>query len=270
MSSGWRRIGRDLKNRRYVDAYSVAFVTFALAVLSLVPDLIPDPVRWAALLAGVGLLVLRITIPDSSAGSIDGLLKDRVAFDNNPIAERLKNAAEVWIFAPTAVNFLSQNSELLRTGVLSKPDGTVRVVVLNPDSEAAIQLATRQLDDSVDYPTQDVSATLQTTTHLLRSMASWPVRGSFGYRFLDYSPGFSLVAVDPGRRDGSVIVEFHGFHNEATSSRMHIEILRRQSDHWHAYWIEQFNQIWAGAVAAPADPADGTPPLAPRGPVPSI
>jgi hypothetical protein len=35
MSSGWRRIGRDLKNRRYVDSYSVAFVTFVLAVLSL-------------------------------------------------------------------------------------------------------------------------------------------------------------------------------------------------------------------------------------------
>lgn len=261
MPSAWRRIGHDLKNRRYVDAYSVAFVTLALAVLSLVPDLIPDSVRWAVLLAGVGLLVLRITIPDSSAGSIDGLLNDRVAFDNNPIAERLRSASEVWIFAPTAVNFLSQNSEILRTSVLSKSDGTVRVVVLNPANDASVQLATRQLDDSVDYPTQDVSATLQTTTHLLRSMASWPVRGSFGYRFLDYSPGFSLVAVDPNRRDGSVIVEFHGFHNEATSSRMHIEILRRQSDHWYAYWIEQFNRIWEGAVGPPTDPPDGRPPL---------
>ena len=36
MSPGWRRIGRDLKNRRYIDSYSVAFVTFVLAVLSLV------------------------------------------------------------------------------------------------------------------------------------------------------------------------------------------------------------------------------------------
>ena len=259
MASAWRRIGRDLRNRRYVDAYSVAFVTFVLAVLSFVPDLVPDPVRWAVLLAGVGLLVLRITIPESSVGNIDGLLHDRAAFDDRPIAERLKNAAEVWIFAPTAVNFLSQNSELLRTGALSKPGGTVRVVVLNPANEAAIKLATRQLDDSVDYPTQDVSATLQTTTHLLKSMASWPVRGSFGHKFVDYSPGFSLVAVDPNRRDGSVIVEFHGFHNEATSSRMHIEILRGQSDHWYAYWIEQFDRIWASAVAPTADPLSWPP-----------
>lgn len=259
MRSGWRRIGRDLKNRRHVDAYSVAFATFVLSVLSLVPDLIPDPVRWAVLLAGVGLLVLRVTIPDPSAGNVDGLLHDRRAFSRNPIAERLKNATEVWIFAPTAVNFLSQHSEMLRTSVLSKPGGAVRVVVLNPANESAIQLATRQLDASVDFPTQDVRATLQTTTHLLRSMSSWPVRGAFDYRFLDYSPGFSLVAIDPGRRDGSVIVEFHGFHNEATPSRMHIEITRKQSDHWYAYWIEQFSRIWEDAAACPpVDPLDGT------------
>lgn len=257
MSAGWRRVGRDLKNRRYVDAYSIAFVTFMLAVLSLVPDIVPDQVRWAALLAGVGILVLRITIPDSSACTIDELLNDRFAFDNNPVADRLKNASEIWIFAPTAVNLLSaHNCELLRTGILSKPDGTVRVVVLDPANEAAVQLATRQLDDSLDYPVQDFRASLQTTTHLLGTMASWQVRGSLDYRLLDYNPGFSLVAIDPTTRYGCVIVEFHGFHNEATSSRMHIEIARKQSDHWYVYWTDQFNRIWEGA-AVPAKDPDG-------------
>lgn len=248
-SSARRRMWRDLKNLRHVEAYTVAFVSFALAIMTLVPDVVSDPVRWSVLLAGVGLLVLRITVPDRSTGGIDSLLQDRAAFRNNPIAERLKDAAEVWIFAPTAVNFLSQNSELLRTHVLSRPDGVVRVVVLNPGNEQAIRLATRQLDDSVDYPTQDVKVTLDTTEHLLRSMASWSVRGAFGYRFLDYSPGFSLVAVDPHRHDGMVIVEFHGFHNEATSSRMHIELLRKRTDRWYAYWIEQFTRIWTAADA---------------------
>ncbi len=142
MSTAWRRIGRDLKNRRYVDAYSIAFASLVLAVLSLVPEIVPDQVRWAALLAGVGILVLRITIPDSRAGTIDELLNDRFAFDSIPLPERLKNAAEVWLFAPTAVNILSAHtSELLRTVVLNKPDGIVRVVVLNPANEAAIQLS---------------------------------------------------------------------------------------------------------------------------------
>jgi hypothetical protein len=249
MSSGWRRVGRDLKNRRHVDAYSIAFVTLALAVLSLVPDIVPNQVRWAALLAGVGILVLRITIPDSAPGSVDQLLSDRFAFDGHPVADRLKGAAEVWVFAPSAVNFLSaHNCELLRTCVLNKSDGIVRVVVLNSADDAAVGLATRQLDDSLDYPKQDFSDCLHATTRLLGAMASWQVRGSFDYRLLGYNPGFSLVAIDPAARDGVVIVEFHGFHNEATSSRMHIEIQRRQSDHWYAYWTEQFNRIWEGAA----------------------
>jgi hypothetical protein len=255
MSSGWRRIGRDLKNRRYIDAYSIAFVTLVLAILSLVPEIVPDEVRWAALLAGIGILVLRITIPDSSAATVDELLNDRFAFDTNPVVDRLKNAAEIWVFAPSAVNLLSaHNCELLRTGILNRPDGIVRIVVLDPGNEAVVQLATRQLDDSLDYPIQDFSVALQTTMRLLSVMASWQVNGSFEYRLLDYNPGFSLVAIDPTARHGLIIVEFHGFHNEATSSRMHIEISRAQSDHWYAYWIEQFNRIWEAAAASPTNP----------------
>jgi hypothetical protein len=251
MSSEWRRISYDLKNRRYVDVYSAAFVAFVLAVLSLIGDVVPDQLRWAALLAGVGLLVLRITVPVASQGSVDELLNDRFVFDANPLAERLKNAKEIWIFAPTAVNLLSaHNCQLLRTGPLSKPDGAVRIVVLDPGNAAAVRLATHQLDDSLDYPVQDFSASLQTTTHLLGTMAEWQVRGSFEYRLLEYNPGFSLVAIDPSTRNGRLIVEFHGFHNETTSSRMHIELTRHQSDRWYTYWAEQFNRIWEAANLA--------------------
>ena len=248
MSSGWRRVGHDIKNRRYVDAYSAAFVAFVLAVLSLVGDIVPDQLRWAALLAGVGLLVLRITIPDGSRVNFDELLNDRFAFDANPLTNRLKNAKEIWVFAPTAVNLLSaHNCEILRTGPLCRPDGAVRVVVLDPANDVAVKLATHQLDDSVDYPVQDFSASLQATTHMLETMTAWQVNGSIKYRLLDYNPGFSLVAIDPNTRNGRLIVEIHGFHNEATSSRMHIELTRQQSDHWYSYWAEQFNRIWEAA-----------------------
>ena len=252
MPSGWRRIGRDLRDRRYIDAYSVALVAFALAVISLVGDLVPDQLRWAVVLAAVGLLVLRITIPEASEASLDELLKDRFAFDAHPLADRLNDAKEIWIFAPSAVNLLSaHNCELLRAGPLGRPGGIVRVVVLNPDNDAAVGLATRQLDDSLDYPTQDFGASLQATIQIMDAISAWPVSGSFEYRMLGYNPGFSLVAVNPSARDGRLIVEFHAFHNEATSSRMHIEIGRKQSDHWYAYWRDQFERIW-DAASAPA------------------
>jgi hypothetical protein len=82
-------------------------------------------------------------------------------------------------------------------------------------------------------------------------MSTWNTSGSFGYKVLDYNPGFSLVAIDPTARNGHIIVEFHGFHNEATSTRMHIELSRQQSEKWYAYWTDQFEGIW-DAASAPA------------------
>ena len=250
----WRRIAKDLKNREYIDAYSVAFVAFGLAILSLVPDLVPDPLKWAAVLGGVGLLVLRITIPDTQAGSVDELLNDRFAFDKTPFATRIEGASTVWVFAPTAINLLSaHNCELMRNKVLGKPDGMLRVVILNPSDQQAVQQAVRPLDDYLDYPVQDFRDSLAATEHQLHAMSAWKVPGSFDYKFLDYNPGFSLVAFDPGARNGRIIVEFHGFHNESTSSRMHIELSRQQSERWYGYWMEQFERIWEAAESHNAD-----------------
>ena len=251
--SAWQRIARNLRNREYIDAYSVAFFAFGLAVLSLVPDLVPDPLKWAAVLGGVGLLVLRITIPEAQAGTVDELLSDRFALDKTPFSERIDGASQVWIFAPTGVNLLSaQNCEVLRSKVLSKSNGAVRAVILDSSNEQAVQLAVRQLDDSLDFPLQAFRDSLEITERQLSRMATWNVNGSFDYKLLDYNPGFSLVAIDPTSRNGHVIVEFHGYHNEATTSRMHIELSRQQSERWYVYWTEQFEHIWTTAAVPPS------------------
>jgi hypothetical protein len=247
--SGWRRVSRDLRDRRFIDVYSVAIVAFVLALVSLI-GYGSSQLRWTVVLAALGLLVLRITIPETAPeASVDELLRDRFAFDGVPLADRLKDAREIWIFAPSGVNLLSaHNCELLRAGPLSRANGAVRVVVLDPSLDTAIDLATRQLDDSLDYPTQKFRASLEATIGKLEAIAGWPVVGSFEYRLLAYNPGFSLVAIDPSSRGGRVIVEFHAFHNEATSSRMHVELTRKQSDHWYTYWTDQFERIWSAAA----------------------
>ena len=99
-SSGWRRVGRDLRDRRFIDVYSVAIVAFVLALVSLI-GYGSSQLRWSVVLAALGLLVLRITIPEAAPeASVDELLQDRFAFDSVPLADRLRDAREVWIFAP--------------------------------------------------------------------------------------------------------------------------------------------------------------------------
>lgn len=247
MRAGLRRIWRDIASGHFIDAYAVAVLAVAFAVLSVVGDVVSDSLRWAALLAGVGLLVYRITVPPPTS-TIDTLIADRSGFEDTPLAGRLRDAREVWLFAPSGVNFLAMPVlEVLRRDVLSRTDGVVRIVVLDPDDREAVALAVRQLDASVDYPLQDFGESLKSVARNLALVAGWNVAGSFGYRLLDYNPGFSLVAIDPHRRHGTVIVEFHGFHNESTSARMHLELRRADSERWYTYWTEQFDHIWAAA-----------------------
>lgn len=244
---GLRRIGRDLKRRRHVDAYIVAGAALVLAALSVAGDVAPEDLRWGVLFAALGLLVYEITVPDR-VGSYDDLLNDRSAFDDTNFVARFKGASRVWVFAPSAANLLSVSTvDDLRRNVLAKPDGLVRIAVLDPSATTAVQLASRQLDDSTDYPVQNLPVALGITATRLDAMAQWSTPGLFEHRYVGYSPGFSLVAVDPHTRHGVVMVEIHGFHNESTGSRMHIQLRRGDSEHWFAYWVDQFESLWDAA-----------------------
>jgi hypothetical protein len=253
MSYVYRRIGRDLRQLRNIDAYAVALMVFVFAVLSVTGDILPVNARWAVLLVGVGVLVFRVTLPDHHEGSADDVLKDRFSFEGQPFSARLRNGRELWVFAPSAINLLApQNCDTIRTTILANPDGVMRVVVLDPAAESAVQFTSRQLDDSLDYPSQLFRSSLEATIRQLQRMAAWRERGDPEYRLADYNPGFSLVAIDPGTRHSVVIGEFHGFHNQVTNTRMHIELTQATSEPWCTYWLGQFEQIWQAAHAPTA------------------
>jgi hypothetical protein len=253
----------DIRHLRNLEVYAISLVALTFAVLSVIGDILPDNARWAVLLAAVGVLVFRVAGPQRDAGSDEQVLRDRLAFDDTPFAARLRGASELWVFAPTGINLLSpQVCETVRGTLLASPDGAARVVVLNPGDQTAVRQATWQLDDPLDSPPQLFLASLQSTIGQLNRIANHATRGSFGYRLLDFNPGFSLVAIDPAARDGRVIVEFHGFHSETTTSRMHIELTKVDGSPWYAYWLDQFERIWRAAQepGVPAVPTSTPPP----------
>ena len=247
-----RRVSADITARRHLDAYVVSALALVFAVVTVVSDAVSVDLRWAVALAGLGVLVYRTTAPKPDV-TVDQLLQDRQGFESEPIAKRLRNAREVWLFAPSGINFLNEeNLAALRTGALARPDGSLRVVVLDPDDAAAMNLAIRQLDNALTYPLQEFSVCHQQVLQRLKRIADeWPKAGTFEYRYLDYNPGFSLVAIDPTGKDGRVIVELHGFHNEATTSRMHFVLSASDSRRWFLYWTSQFEKMWAAARSIP-------------------
>ncbi|MFG1975515.1 hypothetical protein ACGFJC_39810 [Nonomuraea fuscirosea] len=244
-----RRLVSDFQSRKNIDAYVITFLSLIFAVATVIGDVIPVNLRWAAILSGVGLLVYRLTMPTMTP-SVDQVFVDRSSFDDIPFYRKVADAREVWIAAPSAVNLLSpQNCEALRSSVLSRGDGSLRIVVLDPTEVSAVKIASRQLDGDVDYPVQELSSSLENVVRLLGNVALWEVAGVFEYRLAKFNPGFSLVAIDPLAHKGRILVEIHGYHNQSTSTRMHFELTRQLSDRWYAYWLDQFECIWRDAVS---------------------
>jgi hypothetical protein len=251
----WRRIGRDLLQRRHVEVYLVAAASAVLAFLSLAGDIVNDDVRWATVFAALGLLTYQLAIPDR-LNDLDEVLHNRAAFEDITFSSRIRRASEVWVLAPSAVNLLTASTaEDLHKSVLARADGTVRVMVLDPGADAAVDLAAHQLDDATDYPAVALQDALRAMSARLQMMAEWNVAGTFEHRYVRFSPGFSIVAIDPNGRDGLLIVEFHGVHNTVTASRMHIQLTRGSSEQWYLYWRDQFEHLWLNARVPEASQA---------------
>ncbi|MEV0595931.1 hypothetical protein [Nonomuraea cavernae] len=250
-----RRVLRDVRERRNIDAYVIALLSVVLALLTLVGEKVDEQYKWAVLLAGIGVLVHRITVPDAGGATAERVLGDRTSLQRIPLKDRLKASREVWMFAPSGVNLLSEDHcAAIRTTVLNRPDGVVKVVILDPGAEASLGIATLQLDGGLEFPLQSLADSIATTLLRMDAMASWQVLGRREFRLFGYNPGFSLVAFDPGRAGGTVIVETHGVGNTSTPSRMHLELTRQSDPHWYQYWLDQFEHIWRASKPVGDDP----------------
>jgi hypothetical protein len=253
---------QDVRERRNLDTYVATLIALVFAALSIVGDIVPESLKWSAVFAALGMLLFRITLPARPATPVERLIGNRDAFVETPFPELIRNATQLWVFGPSAINLLSQgNCESIRRALFDKGTSDVRIVLLDPGEAGAVALAVRHLDESLDFPGQDFESALAASVHQLERMTAWDNAGHFDYRFVGYNPGFSLVAVDPTSRDGRVIVEFHGFRNETTGSRMHLTLTRRDSDEWFQYWTRQFEEIWTSSRTPEGSPtfASGPP-----------
>ncbi|MFF5290065.1 hypothetical protein [Paractinoplanes globisporus] len=240
-----RQIKQDLQRGRYIDLYATTAVALVFAILLLVGADLPQSLRWSLLFAGLGFLLLRAAF----AYHREDRFLDRSDYDRNPVTEDLRNAKDVWIFAPVGSNFLNEERcGVLRSGPLSKATGNVRIVVLKQFEPG--DAISEQLDALLDYPVQAAADSLRETRNRLKAMENWQVNGTYAWHDLAVNPGFSIVAVNPHSAGGYANVEFHGFRNDAIRSRMHIH-LTKEDGAWYFYWLDQFEEIWRAASEPP-------------------
>jgi hypothetical protein len=229
-----RRIINDILKFRNIEAYVIALVGLALVALDVIGDVDPG-LQLTVMTAALALLVFRSTRPEQQSVDLDDVLKDRQSYST--FREFIQGGKVMWAYGPSLVNVLHNSSDIKRE-ILDK-GGQVRVLVQDPTNEASMAILRQQLDLSNDLD-HDLKGALFT----LNKMVKW---GNVQYRLLPYSPGLSLTIIDPDGRDGRLVVEFFGFHNELIRDRMHIVIERRQSQYWFEYWAKQFEAMWAVA-----------------------
>jgi hypothetical protein len=126
----------------------------------------------------------------------------------------------------------------MKREVLDK-GGNLRVLLQDPAEASGMDILNRQLDKV--FVLEDA---IKTSLKTLETMTAWPTPGKVEYGVVPYSPGFSLVIVDPDGRDGRLVIEFYGYQNELIVDRMHIVITRQQSQYWFEYWAKQFALMW--------------------------
>ncbi|MET7467559.1 hypothetical protein ABZS35_02320 [Micromonospora sp. NPDC005599] len=229
---------RDLQDGKHREAYSLLLIGGLLAALGLL-GVASEKILLSSLLIASTYLVFQAKIAVPTA-NINDCLMDRSEYSQ--LSSVLAEAEQLWVYGPTAVNVVI-NSADIRRHILAK-GGEVRVVVQDPDSPSVGDTMT-QLDDNLDF-----KMTLANTLAVLTKMQAW---GDLTYRVLPFNPGFSMLVINGRRRDGYLVVEFHGFADDNIADRMHVTIPRADSPRWFDYWSQRFEEIWKAA-----NPAGGT------------
>ena len=231
----FKRISADIIAGRNLDSYVITIIALVVALLSVVEDVVPLDLQMAALLAGIALLVLKTTAPESTQVDLDSVLRDRQSF--SAFREFIADGRELLVYAPSAVNVMSNSPDIERE-ILKR--GKMRVLIQDPLMTHSVAHLHEQLDETMSHL---LVSDIERSVSILEGMKRRKL--NVDYRFMPYCPGFSLVIVDPDGREGRAIVELLGFNSESISDRMHVEIHRDQSVYWLEYWEKQFDHMWA-------------------------
>lgn len=229
-----KRIADDIFAGRNIEAYVITILALIIAILSVIQDVVSLDLQMAALLSAIALLVFKTTEPDSKQVDLDSVLRDRQSF--SPFREFIAGGRELLVYAPSAVNVMSNSPDIERE-ILKH--GKMRVLIQDPTITHSVEHLHQQLDETMSHL---LISDIERSVSILEGMKRRNL--NVEYRFMPYSPGFSLVIVDPDGRDGRAVVEMLGFNSESISDRMHVEIHRDQSVYWLEYWEKQFDHMW--------------------------
>jgi hypothetical protein len=229
-----RRVITDISAGRQIEAYALTLIALGVTVATMLDDALSLDIQMAVLLAGIGLLVFKTTVPVEKEIDLDRVLLDRQSY--GAFRDFIRGGHELLIAAPSAVNVLMSAPDIERE-ILDR-GGKLRVLLQDIDQTPSVAILHQQLDKMSHLLENDVARSTTILDGLIRQ------KKQVDYRLAPFSPGYSLIIIDPDGRDGRLIVEFFGYSSDNINDRMHIEIHRHQSQYWFEYWAKQYEIMW--------------------------
>lgn len=244
----------DIRNGQ-VEGYATFILGLGLGIVGAAAR--STNLMLAAVIIELSFLVYNFNISARAGAELDKVLEDRKAYADRPFSKRLRGVKRLYLQGASLVHLLNgDNLNAIIDEILVHADGEVRILLQDPDSKEAMEFLRRQLDEATERKSVLMHEALPQVLSRLQNLGLVPpetaaqkFKGKIEVRFLTFSPGFSLVLIDPNERKGVVIPELYGFRNDETGKRMHIEITRQDSEYWFDYWEKQFDAMWESQYA---------------------
>jgi len=260
-----RKVGKDLSEGRNLEIYLTMLVSLVISVLGAL-NIVQAEVVATVTLATLALLAFstitnreQIATFQKQVETLSALVEENVLgkiragsffLAGEPRHEaKFQNAKNIYIagttLTRTVTNYLGVLEQRLKEGA------SIRVIIIDPKSDAATQSALRSYGVKND---EFYRNRIKPTLDLLNILASLPdLKGKLELRFLPYTPSFGLTLIDPDTVDGSIYVEIY----QHKSLELHPTFVldARRDEKWYRFFQHQFEALWSSARAA--DPTDG-------------
>ncbi|PZV09164.1 MAG: hypothetical protein DCF22_18965 [Leptolyngbya sp.] len=233
---------------------TIGFASYviALAQTSNVPTAIV--LQWVLAILGL-LAVSELVERLRKIRSIEETTKKTLQVIENKFGERASSDNFFFKRLPRLDTYLEKSSSVCLSGValqrtirenihvlaqLLKDGANVRVVIVNPDSEAAKQI----VGAGINYSLETLKANAQSTiTHLSWLSALPESKGNVELKFIDEQPHFNIIAIDPEKETGIIFIEITS-QRWVSGSRPRFELTPRRDQYWFSYFKAQFDKIW--------------------------
>jgi hypothetical protein len=152
-----------------------------------------------------------------------------------PLEEQGKGASEVAVAGVSLISLVPYThffEERLRVGC------KLRFLLLDPKSDA---LTIWDMASRFPHARPDIERTLNNITEILRNTKA--VEGQCEVRLSKLFLPFSIVAIDPAREDGSMIVEYHTY-KSTLGERPHVWLTRYTDSYWFKFYQDQYELLW--------------------------